>query len=325
MANAVRPEEKVLAARRCFISAGCRRAEKNLRLLVLYIAAGVALMIVPGCRCGGGVRESRSVEAVFAPPIGVCTSVKNHEVLRKAGCSYIEESVQRFLVPTENEERFLQNYRESEKSGLPVYACNGFLPGRLKSVGPDAAHHEILAYAETAFRRANKAGVRIIVFGSGGSRGIPEGFDAEQAEEQFVKLLKKMGPIARKYNVIVVIEPLNRAECNFINTVAEGADVVRRVGHPNIKLLADFYHMSREGERPEAMMDAGGLLEHCHIAEKERRTPPGVAGDDFTGYFRALKEINYTGRISVECRWDNLAQQLPRAVANLRQQYEEVN
>ena len=61
---------------------------------------------------------------------------------------------------------------------------------------------------------------------------------------------------------------------------------------------------------------------HCHIAEKQDRTPPGVMGDDFKPYLNALKKINYKGRISLECRWKNLETELPVAVKVLREQYE---
>ena len=80
-----------------------------------------------------------------------------------------------------------------------------------------------------------------------------------------------------------------------MNSVGEGADIVKAVNHPNIKLLVDIYHMLREGESPEEIIKAGKHIYHCHIAEKDKRTPPGAAGDDFKPYLRALKKINYSG------------------------------
>ncbi|GEM_PF-4321717 len=41
-------------------------------------------------------------------------------------------------------------------------------------------------------------------------------------------------------------------------------------------------------------------------------------------YFRALASIGYTGRLSIECGWDDLAAQLPRAVATLREQMAQI-
>jgi len=240
--------------------------------------------------------------------------------VKNAGGDYVEESVQGFLIPDRPDSEFREKAGAAAGSPLPVSACNSFLPGSLKSVGPDARHDEIAAYAGTAFRRAKETGVTTVVFGSSGSRSIPEGFDRAEARRQFVGLLRRLGPIAAAHGVVVAIEPLNRDECNFINTVAEGAAIVREAGHPNIRLLADIYHMLRENEGPEALVAAGPFLRHVHLAEKDRRTPPGLAGDDFRPYLWTLRRAGYAGDISIECRWDDLAAQLPAALKALREQ-----
>jgi sugar phosphate isomerase/epimerase len=263
--------------------------------------------------------------ALFSPRLGVCTSIGNAAILKAGGCDYIEESVQGFLIPDRPEAEFREKARALTGSALRVRACNSFLPGSLKSVGPEPRHDEIVAYAETAFRRARETGIGTIVFGSSGSRSIPEGFDPKEARLQFVRLLRRLGPVARKHGIVVVVEPLQRSECNFINTVAEGAAIVEEAGHPNVRLLADIYHMLRENEGPESLAAADPLLKHVHIAEKDRRTAPGVAGDDFTPYLRALRRIGYAGAISLECRWGDLAAELPAAIEALKCQIAVIN
>lgn len=256
----------------------------------------------------------------FSPRLGICTSIANAAAVKEAGGDYLEESVQAFLVPGQPDGDFRQNAEALTASSLPVLACNSFLPGSLKSVGPQARPDEIVAYAKTAFRRARQMGIKVIVFGSSGSRSIPEGFDRADARRQFVDLLRRLGPVAQANRLVLVIEPLNRGECNFINSVAEGAAIVRDADHPGVRLLADIYHMLRESEGPEALVEAGPLLRHVHIAEKDRRTPPGVAGDDFRPYLRALRQARYSGAISIECRWDDLAAELPAALKTLREE-----
>jgi sugar phosphate isomerase/epimerase len=239
----------------------------------------------------------------FAPKLGVCTSIQNHEIVAAAGFDYIEDGVRRFLIPDKSDEEFQKNLAILEESSIPIRACNGFLPGYLKSTGPDIKHEEILEFAETAFKRAEMAGIRYIVFGSSGSRNIPGDFDRDVARQQFVSLLGKMGPIAAKYNVTVVIEPLRRGESNFINRVDEGLAIAMEVNHPNIQMLGDVYHMLKEREEPESFIEARKLLKHTHIAEIENRTAPGLAGDNLVPYLRALKNANYNGGISIEGRW----------------------
>jgi sugar phosphate isomerase/epimerase len=260
----------------------------------------------------------------FNLAIGVCTSVSNATLLREAGCAYLEAGVRRLLVPDRSEAEFEQLRGEALNCGLPVRACNSFLPGEMKSTGPEADHERVLAFAAVACERAARVGVETIVFGSGGSRSVPEGFEPEAAVLQFVSLLERMGPLAARHGITIAIEPLQSSECNFINTVREGAEIVRLVNHPHIRLLADIYHMMREDEGPEAIREAGDLLVHLHVAERDRRTPPGTAGDSFLPWFRALAGIGYEGWLSIECRWDDLAGQLPRAVSTLQEQMSEV-
>jgi sugar phosphate isomerase/epimerase len=93
------------------------------------------------------------------------------------------------------------------------------------------------------------------------------------------------------------------------------------VNHPNIKVLADFYHMGQKRKDLSTLVAAGTMLQHCHIAEKEKRTAPGIAGDDFTPYFKALRQINYAGGVSIEGGWgEGLEQNLARALATMKTQ-----
>ncbi|WP_423126796.1 sugar phosphate isomerase/epimerase family protein [Gaoshiqia sp. Z1-71] len=256
----------------------------------------------------------------FFQGIGVCTKFSQAAILEISGYDYIEESVGSFLMPLKTEEDFNTVLEQAKQAPLPVLVCNGFIPGSLKSVGPEAAHPEILDYMETAFRRAQKAGVEYIVFGSGGSRAIPDGFSRDEARRQFIRLCTAMSPIADKYDVIVVLEPLNKKECNFINSLTEGGEIVKEVNHPNFRLLADIYHMLMDDEGPESILKYGPLIRHVHLAEKEERAAPGTRGEDFSPYFEALKKVNYQGKLSVECRWTDLESQAPTAIKEIRNQ-----
>jgi sugar phosphate isomerase/epimerase len=260
----------------------------------------------------------------FLERIGISTSVSNSAILAAAGYSFVEESVRGFLVPDEPDSAFEQKLELLKVSRLPLEACNSFLPGNLKCVGPAPLHEEILKFSESAFSRAQKAGSRIIVFGSGGARAIPEGFSREEARQQFISICKQIAPIAQKYNVVITLEPLNTGECNFINSVAEGGEIVKIVNHENFRLLADIYHMLKENETPSNITKYGHLLYHTHIAEKTGRTAPGVNNDDFTPYFKALKDVKYEGRMAIECNWKNLGEQASVAINVMRNQIKSV-
>ena len=261
-----------------------------------------------------------SVTGLQNDKVGVCTSVNNAGILQQSESSFIEVGIQNFFIPDKSDAEFEINLMKAKQTALPVFAGNNFYPGDLKLVGPDVDLPKILHYTEVVMKRAKLTGVKILVLGSGGARRIPDGFDRKVAEIQFVDLCKEVAKLGQKYNLTVVVEPLRKQETNFINTVREGLKIVKSIDHPNFKLLADFYHMACEGEDPEAIVEAGEELYHCHIAEKAERTAPGIKGDDFTPYFRALKRINYKGCISLECHWKNLEDEVVDAVDEVRKQ-----
>jgi sugar phosphate isomerase/epimerase len=251
--------------------------------------------------------------------IGIVTSLKTG--MQYAGLmDYVEENVGSFLKPGEDEESFSDSIKLAEKAGIPVPAVCCFVPGSIKSVGPELDMDVLLKWAETVFTRARRIGTEIVVYGSGASRNIPEGFPKDEAWDQFIELLKQMGPLAESSGVTVVLEPLNTNETNLINSVSEGGDIVRAVSHSHIRLLADIYHMAVDGEPADAILSCGELLEHTHCAEQENRAAPGTAGFDFVPYLLALKESGYNKRISIECKWKNMEEEASGAIEYLTNQ-----
>jgi sugar phosphate isomerase/epimerase len=255
--------------------------------------------------------------------IGCCTgSNSNATILSTSPLAYIEENVQSFLVPLQGDDVFSAKLETAQAAGRPIEAACCFLPGNLPCVGPAVDQPAILAYAATAFHRAAQTGIQRIVFGSGGARRIPEGFSRIAARAQFTALLHQLAPLARRNRLQVVIEPLNPGECNFITTVREGAEIVREVADPSIRLLADLYHMARADETPDDLAAVVDLIEHVHVAEKADRTAPGVAGDDFVPFLAVLRAAGYDQRISLECGRLDLARELVPAVTELSRQWE---
>jgi sugar phosphate isomerase/epimerase len=237
--------------------------------------------------------------------MGIAAPLEKAAYLKTEGAEFLTANVVDFLVPDKPEEVFEKNLEKLATSPLPILACNGFIrTPHLHATGPDANHDLIIEWSTTAFRRLKKAGGKFIVFGSSAARKLPDGWPKEKADEQFVALLKLMGPLAEAQGITVVVEQLQTKECNYINHLAEGAALIRATGHPNIRMLADLYHMACMGDTPADLKAAMDVVVHIEIAEKEGRTMPGVKGDDFRPYFRVLREANYQGAICIEGKWE---------------------
>ena len=74
----------------------------------------------------------------------------------------------------------------------------------------------------------------------------PEGEEKEEALKYFEESLLKCSQLAKEKDVKLVIEPLNRYEINFLNTIKEALEFLSSLGDDNIGILADSFHMNIE-------------------------------------------------------------------------------
>jgi len=258
------------------------------------------------------------------PRLGIVAPIEQDSLIYAAGFRMLGESVGRMLSPSLSEEQFQQNLAKIKKAKCEVFMCNIFFPGSIKIAGPAVEENRVLGYADTVLSRAEKAGIRFIVLGSGGARRIPEGYDTQEAQADFALLCRKLAVIAKKYGIMIALESLEATESNFLITLKDAADVVRAVDYPNFKLNADIFHMMREGESPQSIVDAADILVYCEIAEKQKRSLPGVRGDDFKPYLRALRKAKYSGHIFIEGNTSNPGNDMPLSFKYLTRQLEEV-
>ena len=249
---------------------------------------------------------------------GVCCGPDMAATVAAAGFDYFEGTVAGVLQPRESEDAFTKFLVAVRTAGLPCAAVNCFVPGDLKITGPTADLAALEAYVRTACTRGQQVGVQTIVFGSGGARRIPDGFDPAAAHRQIVAFCRMLGPVAQAHGITIAVEPLNRAECNVLTSVRESAELVREVGHPHVRLLVDAYHFLKDSDSLADVVAAGPLLVHAHVATLSSRLPPGAEPCDFAPFFKALLHGGFHGRMSIESNLPNPAESLPRALALLK-------
>lgn len=257
--------------------------------------------------------------------IGVVGEIEKDSLFTSAGFTYLIDNAGRLFSPKNvSDEQFETKLAMIKRSKIKLMAVNVFMPGDMKLVGPTVDEQRILAHATTTFKRAKSAGLKMIVWGSGGSRRVPDGFDPATARKQFIDIARKVSAIAKDYNIVMAFESLNSTETNFVNTAEQALQMVKDVDHPNFRLNIDFYHMLMEGEGPAIIEQSGKYVVHCELAEKEGRSAPGVHHQDFTAYFQALKKIKYKGVVIVECNFKNVNQEAAVAYQEIDKQIKTV-
>ena len=236
---------------------------------------------------------------------GVCigTDMSCLSKLQEYGYDYAEINLSGIANWTE--EQVEDARREMVRTGIFAETCNGFFfsfeKGYLTGDTVDLAALE--EYIRRALGKASRLGLQVAVIGSGAARTILDESRREEGEEQFARVLRLAGDVGTEFGVKIVIEPLRYEECNTVNTVADGVAMCRRANHPNVFVLADFYHVSMTGESLDASRTCGSMLQHVHLArnDPDRRMPLEAAdAADCARWAAALRENGYNARITLE-------------------------
>lgn len=251
--------------------------------------AGVAAAVL----CPAAWGRARSLK------VGVCT--RDVAGAAKYSFDYIEPAAAE--IAAMSEDQFGEYSDTVLHSPLRCHAFNSFIRRPdLKVVGPEVPTSVLGDYLEMCLPRCRRLGASVVVWGSAGSRNVPEGFLRERAQDQIAAFLKMAGEIARRSSIIIAIEPLRRQESNILNTGAEALEMVRRVKHPNVRMIIDYFHLREENEDPRIMETAKREIVHLHFANPHGRQWPHVLSEDdhYTAFFRYLKKTGYSGGISIE-------------------------
>ena len=252
--------------------------------------------------------------------LGFCGGPDAAALAKAAGCDYLEMNFT--SIARQSEDEFAATRQALAAAQLPCEAMNCFIPGDFKLCDPALDIPALEAYLAQGFARAKALGVEIVVFGSSGARRRPEGISKEEAWQILAPIYRLAGDYAARFGVTIAIEPLSYRECNAVNTLRDGLALMELAGHPNVRMLADMYHMGENGEDFNDVLLAGADLRHCHIGRPAGRVYP-MPGDgyDYAPFFAALREIGYPGRLSVEASAPNKdpAADLPVAIAYCRE------
>lgn len=111
---------------------------------------------------------------------------------------------------------------------------------------------------------------------------------------------KQAAQYAAAAGITLAVEPLNRFECYFLNTMEQATELVELVDEPNYGYLFDTFHTNiEENDVPALIAKTIGAITHVHITENNRGVP-GAGHIDFASVFKALKSAGWDGWLTVE-------------------------
>lgn len=121
--------------------------------------------------------------------------------------------------------------------------------------------------------------------------------------DQAARVYRRLGDLAAESGITIVIEPINARDVPaYLTPTADAtADLIDRVGHPNVRLLFDVYHCAMAGDDPiAAIRRHAAIIGHVQYADCPGRGAPGTGDVDFAAVLHALDEVGYDGAVGLE-------------------------
>jgi D-psicose/D-tagatose/L-ribulose 3-epimerase len=214
--------------------------------------------------------------------------------------------------------------RALDANQLECTFCSA-LTGELSLAHPDG---KAVTFLKDAIHCARDLGTSILV----GPFCTPVGYlpgRRRTAEEwnRVVDGLNALTPSLDEAGVSLAIEPLNRFETFFLNTMDDARALAKAVNHPRAGVLFDTFHANIEEKSIQSSLRTiGPYLKHVHACENDRGIP-GSGHVCWSELRDGLRELNYDGWIVIEsfgfaireiaaaaCIWRDLAA-TPDAIA----------
>ena len=176
------------------------------------------------------------------------------------------------------------------------------LPRDANLISQDAANRAHgVEFLKKCIDRTADLGARLICGPLYAGLGVMTGTRRTDKEWNWaVKGLRAAAVRAQKRGVCLCLEPLNRFETYFLNTLEDAARLVRDSDAPNVKIHFDTFHSNIEERHPaEALRAVAKELGHVHISENDRGIP-GTGHVDWKGVLKVLKEIGYDEWLTIE-------------------------
>lgn len=125
------------------------------------------------------------------------------------------------------------------------------------------------------------------------------------ADKVFVANLTRAADLAQAHNITLLIEPINQRDRPdyFLNRVEHAADIIAKVGRPNVKIQFDFYHVQIvSGDLIKRFEKHQSLVGHVQIAAVPSRHEPDEGEVNYPEILKALDRLSWSGWTACEYR-----------------------
>lgn len=253
--------------------------------------------------------------------IGACAPLADAAFIHSIGGKNIESGFAVYAQKSDSE--FESELTELLSSPLRCVSMNGMIPGGYALYGNEAQTKAVCDFVRHGMERAARVGCKSICFGSGGARNIPNGMSREEASDRLAAITARFCGIADEYGIKIAIEPLFTKATNFIHTLADAYDIIRRIPEcHNLGINVDMFHMCDANEDFSELVRFKDYVFNVHISEPGtlRFPKPNTEHEaTYLRFFTALGQAEYTGNVSIEALTDDFCADATSGIAYLNE------
>jgi D-psicose/D-tagatose/L-ribulose 3-epimerase len=207
-----------------------------------------------------------------------------------------------------------------DEAGINALVCGAFGPDRDISSDDANVRAGALRYIKDCIDIAAELRSPLVSGPMYSATGKTRLLSAEEKQQQWdwaIENMRSAADYAAERGIKLAVEPLNRFETDFINTVEQGLEFFDKIGKDNVGFLIDTFHMNlEEKDIPDAIRRAGKKVFNFHSCENDRGTP-GTGHIPWQEVSTALKDIGYDGPVVIESFTTEI-KEIARAVSQWR-------
>jgi D-psicose/D-tagatose/L-ribulose 3-epimerase len=190
------------------------------------------------------------------------------------------------------------------RRGISLVGMQALLFGKpeLQLFGEEECRRATIEYLTGIIRLAGRLGTTALVFGSPKNR-MRGAMSATTATDIAIEFFNELGDVAGDNGVQLCIEPNPSAYgCDFVQTGAEGLELVQRIDHRAVRLHLDAGILTMNQEDIDHVLeDSIPYLAHFHISEPQLGVI-GSGGVDHARIAGRLRKLGYRNWVSIEMR-----------------------
>jgi sugar phosphate isomerase/epimerase len=222
------------------------------------------------------------------------STLERFENARRAGLSGVE------LWAENLPERVLEIAAAMDATGLQIAAVNMGRADGYIAVSFDERQQAIKRLQSAMECACDLRAESVIFVPQYGESTLPDltpfRTKAELEVEMYIWFLRTVNDLATAMGVVLCMQPVNRYESTFLNTISQAVHYCDEIKHhPGVRIAANLFHMAlEEVDIPGVLRQHGELIDYVHLGDSNHRLP-GRGLLNFASIAEALHDINFAG------------------------------